>query len=273
MSAQSSHQAAASPLSAMRAKPLKGRFRPAGRQIDLASRLSVGPPDLRRDERGRAARGRRRPQDRQGLRSARRGHRASCAGQMADSRPRARRAFGPARNARLRQRRHRLAADDGRGRRARSNRDVRRRRFLTQAADAAHPRPASADGRSSSVRSRGRALSDRAQGRARSRAHRVFDARRLGADQIGRASRRPQRPGRDHRDRKGSLARPHRENARSFRRRGQGRAGGRGTADRTRRPAGIASQQGRRPGRPLFGGVSDRRGADRSGIPTSSSKA
>ncbi len=244
MSAHSLHQAAASPLRAIRAKPLKGRFRPPGdksisHRAFLFGLLTRGETEV------------------EGLLEGddvlRTGKACEALGavieRLAPGRWRIR---GPGlgallsatRNARLRQRRHRLATDDGRGRRPWSHRDVRRRRFFTQAPDAAHPRPASADGRSSSVRSRGRPLSDRAQGRARSCAHRVFDACRLGADQIGRPSRRPQRPGRDHRDRKGSLARPYGEDARSFRRRRQGRARGRGTADRTRRPAGIASQSG-----------------------------
>ena len=48
----------------------------------------------------------------------------------------------PAGDARFRQCRHRLAADDGRRRRPPDHRDVRRRRLAAQAADAAHPRSA-----------------------------------------------------------------------------------------------------------------------------------
>ena len=43
---------------------------------------------------------------------------------------------------------------------------------------------------------------DRAQGRPRSRADRISHARRLGSDQVGRPARRPQRAGRDDGDRR-----------------------------------------------------------------------
>ena len=49
-------------------------------------------------------------------------------------------------------------------------------------------------------------------------------------------------PGATDGDRGGGLARPHREDARLFRRRGRGRARGRGAADHPRRPAGIAAR-------------------------------
>ncbi len=61
---------------------------------------------------------------------------------------------------------------------------------------------------------------------------------RLGADQIGRPARGPQRARRNHRDRGSSLARPYREDARPFRRGGRwsqprARGGGsRSSADR-----------------------------------------
>ena len=71
------------------------------------------------------------------------------------------------RDARFRQRRHRLAADDGRRRRPRDHRDLRRRRLAAQAADGPHPRPAAADGGRGPVAGRGRPLPDRAEGRAR----------------------------------------------------------------------------------------------------------
>ena len=62
------------------------------------------------------------------------------------------------------------------------------------------------------------------------------------------------------------LARPYREDARSFRRRGHRRARGRRAADHPRRPAGIAAHDRRRSRRSLVGGVPDRRRADRSGF-------
>ena len=49
-----------------------------------------------------------------------------------------------------------------------------------------------------------------------------------------------------------------------FRRRGRGRAGGRGTTDHARRPAGIASDDRGSPGRPLVSGLPHRRRPDRS---------
>ena len=83
------------------------------------------------------------------------------------SRGRARLAARAARRPRLRQRRHRLAADDGRRRRPSDHRDVRRRRLAAQAADAAHPRSAEAHGRTDPSRGRGRPLPDHAAGRRR----------------------------------------------------------------------------------------------------------
>ena len=185
---------------------------------------------------------------------------------MADSRPRARRDPAAAGNPRFRQRRHRLAADDGRRRRPRNHRDLRRRRLAPQAADAAHPRSAAAHGRGGPVRGRGRALSDRAQGRARSWSDRISHPRRLGPDQVGRSSRRAQRARRNHGDRGASLARPYREDACSFRRRRHGRARRRRAADHARRPAGVAPDDRRRSRRSLVGGVPDCRRADCSGF-------
>ena len=185
----------------------------AGRQIDLASRLPVWTPGLRRNQGRGAARGRGRAAA--PARLARRSARSSSApgpgsGGFA---ARAWRDPAAARDPRFRQCRHRLAADDGRRRRPRNHRDLRRRRLAAQAADAAHPRSAAADGRASPVRGRGRALSDRAQGRPRSWPDRISHSRRLGADQIGRPSRRPQRARRNHGDRGAGLARPYREDA------------------------------------------------------------
>ncbi len=54
--------------------------------------------------------------------------------------------LAPPRDARFRQRRHRLAADDGRRRRPRDHRDLRRRRLAAQTPDGPHSRSAAADG-------------------------------------------------------------------------------------------------------------------------------
>ena len=235
----------------------------AGRQVDLAPRLPVRAPDLRRDVGRRASGGRRRPAHRHGLRRARRVGRASRAGPLAHPRAGPRRAPAPARNPRLRQRRHRLAPDDGRRRRPRNRRDLRRRRVPAQAADEPHPRSAPPDGGRGPVPGRGRALPDHPQGRAGPRPDPLPDPRRLGADQVGRAARRPQRARNDDRDRGRSLARPYREDAGPFRRGGDGRRRGRRPPHRARRAAGTQAAAGRRAGRPVVGGVPDRRGADR----------
>ena len=63
-----------------------------------------------------------------------------------------------------------------------------------------------------------------------------------------------------------SLPRPYREDARSFRRGGGCRGGGRGAADHARRPTGVASCDRRRSCRSLVGGVPDRGRSDRSGF-------
>ncbi len=110
---------------------------------------------------------------------------------------------------------------------------------------------------------RGRPLPDHAQGRARPGPDPLPHAGRLGADQVGRAARRPQRARGDDRDRGRGLARPYREDARPFRGRGDGDAGGRGPPHRPRRPPGSPGPSGRRAGRPVVGGVPDRGGADR----------
>ena len=202
VSAHPSHLSAASPLSAKRARPLKGRVRPPGDKSISHRAFLFGLLDLRRNEGRGAARGRRRAWHRQGLPGARRGRssaRRRAHGEFA--------APGSARSCRRAKRSISATpapapADDGRRRRPRNHRDLRRRRLAAQAADAAHPRSAQADGRPGSVRGRRRALPDRAQGRPRSRADRISHARRLGADQIGRPARRPQRAGRDDRDRR-----------------------------------------------------------------------
>ena len=65
---------------------------------------------------------------------------------------------------------------------------------------------------------RGRPPAGDAAGRARSDADRVRGAGAVGAAQIGGAAGGPRRAGRDHRDREGGDARPHREDAQAFRR-------------------------------------------------------
>ena len=147
MSAHPSPLSAASPLSARRARPLKGRVRPPGdksisHRAFLLGLLACGETKveglLEGDDvlrTGKACQALGAVIERLGAR------------RMANSRPRPRRALSPARNARFRQRRHRLPADDGRRRRPRNHRDLRRRRLAAQAADAAHPRSAEADGR------------------------------------------------------------------------------------------------------------------------------
>ena len=66
------------------------------------------------------------------------------------------------------------------------------------------------------------------RGAERTGADRLSHAGRLGADQIGGAAGRAQCAGRDDCDRGGGVARPHREDAAPFRRRGRSRAGRRG---------------------------------------------
>ena len=76
------------------------------------------------------------------------------------------------------------------------------------------------------------------RGASEAGADRLSHAGRLGADQVRGAARRPQRARRDDRDRDRGLARPHREDARPFRRR-------RARRDRGRRAPGHCSSAGR----------------------------
>ena len=141
-----------SPVSAGRGSPLRGRLRVPGDKSISHRALILGLPRHRRDPRRGAARGRRRAAH------GRRACRALGARRRAARRPgswrvhgrrhrRSRRAGGPSR---FRQCRHRRAAHDGRRRRPSDHRHLRRRCLAAQAPDAAHPRPARADGRRSS---------------------------------------------------------------------------------------------------------------------------
>ncbi len=233
VSARSSHPSAASPLSAKRARPLKGRIRPPGdksisHRAFLFGLLACGETKVEGLLEGDDVLGTGKACQASGAEIERLAPGPwRIRGPGIGALPR------PARTARFRQRRHRLPADDGRRRRPRNHRDLRRRRLAAQAADAAHPRSAQAHGRAGRLRGRRRPLPDRAQGRPRSRADRISHARRLGADQIGGPARRPQRAGRDHSDRGSSVARPYREDAHLFRRGGRGHARGQGGGSRS----------------------------------------
>ena len=93
------------------------------------------------------------------------------------------------------------------------HRDLRRRRLAAQAADAARPRSAGADGRARARRGRRRPPAADAAGRARSDPDRLRAAGRLRAAQVGGAARRPRGARANHRDRGGGDARPHRAHA------------------------------------------------------------
>ena len=113
--------------------------------------------------------------------------------------------------------------------------------IAAQAPDGPNSGPAAADGGRGPVAGGGRALPDRAEGRPRPGADPLQNARRLGADQVGRAARRPQRPRRDDGHRGRGLARPHREDADPLRGRGHGqlaRAKGAGSTSSAVRSSG-----------------------------------
>ena len=175
------------------------------RQVDFPSRLHFWPPHLRRDHGRGVARGRRRLENRRRLQGAGRRDRTPGPWPMADPRPGPRRAYCAARDARLWQRRNGLAPDDGRCRQPRNQGDIRWRRLTQEASDGPHSRSAAADGDRGHLAGRGRTLSDRAPGRARSGAHSLSHARRLGADQVSGAARRPQRSRHDVRRRNRKL--------------------------------------------------------------------
>ena len=240
----------------------------ARRQVDLASRLHLRPADLRRDRDRGAARGRRRAAHRRGLRGARRGDRASRARPLADPRSRASARCSPPRetldfgNAGTGSRLM-MGVVGGHGITATFDGDASlRKRPMGRILD-----PLRLMGAEVLVAGGGRALPDRAQGRPRPRADPLPDAGRLGADQVGRAARRPQRARRDHGR---SRPRPRATTPRRCspisaprsrsRREGEGRR-----IDLVGRPE-LEAAAGRRPGRPVLGGLPDRRRADRPGL-------
>ena len=188
------------PMTALRSRsrpaaPARSGARPrAGRQVDLAPRPDLRPADGRRDRRSRACSKATTccapPQACRALgatvtRDGRRapgGSRASASAACAS--PRGVLDFGNAgTGARLM-----MGVVGGHG----DHRDLRRRRLAAQAADAARPRSARADGRAGLARPRAAAAAHPAR-RRRSGADRLPHAGRLGADQVGRAARRPQR--------------------------------------------------------------------------------
>ena len=246
----------------------------AGRQVDLPPRLHLRPPRLRRDRSRGAARGRRRPRGPAGL--ARR-----WALRSSGSAPGRWRIRGPGIGALAPPAGTLDFGNAGTGSRlmmgvvgshgvtATFDGDASlRKRPMSRILD-----PLRIMGAEVLSRGRGRALSHRAQGRPRSRAHSLSHAGRLGADQVRRAACRPQRPRHDNRDRGGGLARSYRKNAGAFRRRGDVERRRPRPADRSRRPPGARAEAGRRSGGPLVGRISCRRRADRCPIRTSSSRA
>ena len=252
-----------SPFCARLAGAVGARAR-AGRQVDLAPRPDAGRARHRPHHHLGPARGRGRAQHRQGGR--RHGLPGAQAGQHVGGAGPRRRRPRPARGRhRLRQLRHRPAPDDGAGGRPRHARALRRRRLAVAPAHGPHSQAARPDG----PRHRGarpRPAAARHPRQRRPAAHRVCPARRLGADQVGRAAGRAA-CGRRH-DRGGGAGdpRPHRAHAaplrgRGRRRRAQRRAhrhgDGRCRAFRARR---------QRAGRSELGRLPHRRRADRAGL-------
>ena len=178
------------PLSAKRARPLKGRVRPPGdKSISHRAFCSAFSPAARRRSKGcsrattccgPARLARRSARRSSGARRVHGGFRGPGLGAI----------LSPRGNARFRQRRHRLrlmmGVVGGHGMTATFDGDASlRKRPMRRILD-----PLRLMGAAGPVRGGRRTLSDRAQGRPRSGAHRISHAGRLGADQVGRAARR-----------------------------------------------------------------------------------
>ena len=189
---------------------------------------------------------------------------------LARRRPRRRRAARAARHARFRQCRHRLAADDGRGRRpCRSSPTFDgdaslRKRPMRRMLDplllmGAQVLAQAEGGRCPIVAASGTRASRRRSSTARPSPRRRSNRRCCwpGLNAPGRTTVIETR----------GLARPHREDARAFRRRGRSRAlEGAGPADHADGPPRTAATAGRRAGRSVFGRLPDRRRAGRAGL-------
>ena len=155
----------------------------------------------------------------------------------------ARRLPGARRRDRLRQRRHRRAADHGRGGGVRHHRDLHRRRLPARPADGAGHRAAGAD-RRRGARPRGGRLPLTLTGAANPVPVHLHAAGALGPGEVGGAAGRPERAGRDRGDRAGGDPRPYRADARGLRRAGpRPRRPREGRRHHAARPAGAAGRR------------------------------
>ena len=144
---------------------------------------------------------------------------------------------------------------------------------LAQAADAARARSAGEDGRARRRSGRRRPPAADACRRARSDPDRLRISGAVGAVEVGGAAGRAFRAGRDHGDRGGGDARPHRAHAQAFRRQGDEQALWRARPPHHAcRPARARAGERRGAGRSVLGGVSAGRRAARARLRADRSK-
>ena len=166
---------------------------------------------------------------------------------------------------RLRQFRHRGAADHGGDGDLAHRGDVHRGCQSERPPDGAGDRPAGIV-RLSGGGARGRAAADDAGRRGGTCSGALRGAGAVGAGEIGSAAGRVERAGADRGDRGGGDPRSYRTDAGGFWRRGHGGGDGAGPGDHPDRPAGAEAAAHRGAARSVFGGLPGLCGADRAGV-------